>query len=225
MTVQLHALVEVWPSETMVYIVELPGCLAAGSSAGAALERLPDEVEAHLGWLAVNGFPQQSEEVSIEIAEQLAAHDGRGPLFDSDRAAVSPAQLDFALRVGALARRDLIDVYRATSGLRRTRRPEPNAWSLAEHLLHVARLDLHYLATLTGEKAEALAATLPYEPVAALQAGGALAAQRLLALSEAQRGAVTTAPNGEGWTAGKVVRRMTAHLREHYPWVLELARG
>jgi hypothetical protein len=28
----------------------------------------------------------------------------------------------------------------------------------------------------------------------------------------------------EEWTAAKVLRRMTAHLREHYPWMVEIAR-
>jgi hypothetical protein len=29
---------------------------------------------------------------------------------------------------------------------------------------------------------------------------------------------------GEDWTAAKVLRRMTSHLREHYPWMVEIAR-
>lgn len=222
---QLRALVEIWPSETMVYIAELPGCVSAGSSADEALEGLPEAVEAHLSWLAGNGFVAGEGDVVIDIVEQLQSTDGRGPLFDADRVAVSAAELEHALRVGALARRDLIDVYRSVSGLRRTRRPDADAWSIAEHLTHVARLDCHYLAALENVEPAALAATLPDDPVAALQTSGALAGRMLTAWVGGGRGAVVVELDGEGWSAGKVIRRMTGHLREHHPWVLQLARG
>jgi DNA-directed RNA polymerase specialized sigma24 family protein len=30
--------------------------------------------------------------------------------------------------------------------------------------------------------------------------------------------------DGEEWTAAKVLRRMSEHLREHYPWMREIAK-
>jgi len=221
---QLRALVEVWPSETLVYIQELPGALASGATTEEALAALADAVEAHLGWLAGNGFAfDAAEAIGIEVVEQMIAGDGVGPLFALDRETLYDARLNLALRIGALARRDLIDVYRSMSAVRRERVVDGGGWSVAAHLRHVAELDLAYTAPLARVGVEPV--VLPGDPVAALQVSGRIAAERLEAVPPEARGTVFQTDSGEQWTASKAVRRMTAHLREHLHWVLALARG
>ena len=217
----LRALIEVWSGEAGIYIHELPGVYAAGSTTDDALLLLPDVVEQHLAWLASHGFDVGTAPVEIAIAEVLPAVDGRrGPLFDADREPATSRSIEQALQVARLARRDLIDVYRAVSEVRRSQASAPGTWSMAEHLLHVAEMERFYLNCLPWGPD----ALLPADPVRALQSSAQLADSTLHAVRDEQRDAVYPS-NGEQWTLAKVLRRMTGHLREHLPWLREIARG
>ena len=215
----LRALIEVWPLEAGIYIHELPGVYASGPTTDAALEVLPDVVERHLAWLASHGFDIGDAPVEIAIAEEMPAVEGRyGPLFDADREPLTTDAGEQALQIAGLARRDLVDLYRAVSDVRRSWRPE-GGWSIADHLVHVAEMERFYLGSLPW----CVDSRLPDDPVRALQASALLAESALREAPEASRSAVFTHA-GERWTVAKVARRMAAHLREHLPWVQELAR-
>lgn len=218
----LRALVEVWPGEVAAFVHELPGVIVSAPSLDELLEALPNSVEAHLGWLAAHGFDTDSfAGAEIEVAEQLDAVEGkRGPLFEADREIATPDQIDAALQIAALARRDLVDLYRSISEFRRELVRSEGQWSVAYHLQHVAEAEVFYASRLGQEEPE----PLPSDPVEALRASAAYATNVLTTLPESARAQVFER-RGEQWTATKVLRRMTSHLREHYPWVRELAHG
>ncbi len=217
----VRALIEQWPDNVAIYIHELPGVIVAGDTVDAALERLPDGIEAHLSWLASHGFDVGPyAEVGIELAEQLeATHLAEGPLFEADREPSSPEQIDRTLQVAALARRDLVDVYRALSSVRRDAPLSAGDWSVAGHLRHIAEAEAWYADSLVLEPFGAL----PHDPLEAMRASAGYTDGTLRALSPADRARVFERGN-QLWTANKVMRRMVGHLREHYPWVQELAR-
>jgi hypothetical protein len=218
----LSALIEAWPSETGIYIQQLPGLYASGPDEVAALDVLPDAVERHLSWLATHGAMDLPDEpLDIEIVERLAATDGRtGPLFAADRTVIDVAQRDRALTIAALGRRDLIDLYRSVSTMRRTTIPASGEWTIADHLHHVAERDLSCIAAFAAEPTP----RLPEDPVHALQVSGTYVAQALQNMPETMLAAVVER-DGELWTIAKTIRRMTAHIRDHEQWVRQIARS
>lgn len=218
----LQALIEEWPNESIIYVDELPGVIARGHPLGIAIEALPDAIEDHLSWMAAHGFDVRRFAGSdVEIAEQLPAATGTGgPLFDADRAIVSTEQLAEAFAVMALARRDLVDVYRSVSELRRNRAPSPGSWSIADHLRHAAATELAYVNLLAGD----VDTRLPDDPVRALQASAA-EVERVLRSLDADSIAMIQPSNGEEWTPRKMLRRLAGLLRGQYPEVRRLAHG
>lgn len=218
----LRALVELWLNETGIYIDRLPGVYASGENEPAALSALPDAVEQHLAWLASHGgFEMPGEALEIEIAERLPAREGRyGPLFESDRVPVSDEDIEQALRVAALGRRDLIDLYRSVSAMRRNSTPADGGWSIAQHLRHVAELDLFYVTAFSSGPWP----SLPDDPVQALQTSATFV-QQVIHKAARERPADVIEHGGEEWTVAKVLRRVTAHVREHEPWVRRIARS
>lgn len=218
----LRALVEIWPNENMIYIHELPGAVVGRETLAAALRDLPDAVEGHLNWIATHGFDVRPfAGADVDVAEELEAVEGRrGPLFDADREPPSTEHIEWTLSVASIARRDLIDLYRSVSALRRERAPATEEWSIADHLRHIAESEMFYASNLGKDTP----VPLPADPVAALQASAGYAEKTLRSLDETDRVRVHE-HGGEAWTSTKVLRRMSGHLREHYPWVRELAHN
>ena len=218
----LHALIEEWPNECGVYVHELPGVFVGDESLAATLEVLPDTIEAHLSWLASHGFDVRPYAgADVEVSEERVAIEGRrGPLFEADRSIPSPDDIDQALSVAALARRDLIDLYRSVSDVRRDRSPATGGWSIAEHLRHIAEAEAYYADTLVESPLDGL----PHDPIQAMHVSAEHADAILRTLSGDDHLRVARR-DGEEWTTTKVLRRMTGHLREHYPWVRDIARS
>lgn len=216
----VRALVEEWPDEVSVYVHELPGVIATADTLAGALDLLPDATEAHLSWLASHGFDVRTYDgLEIEVAEQLAADDGGiGPLFELDRDPATRERVEQVLQIAALARRDLVDLYRSVSEHRRDRTPSTDEWSIAEHLRHVAEAEAWYADSLVDGEIGGLL----HDPLDAMRAGAAHADGILRGLDDDDRARVVERA-GARWTPTKVMRRMAGHLREHYPWVQELA--
>jgi predicted RNase H-like HicB family nuclease len=218
----LHVLVEEWPAEWGGFVHELPGVYAGAATFELLLDMLPAAVESHLGWLASHGFSTGSGgPVEMEIAESLPAIDGRyGPVFHLDRETVTSGRLEEAIAIAALARRDLIDLYRSASDVRRSFTSSNDSWTMKQHLRHVASTEVFYVDQLAGDSG----IVLPDDPVHALQASGRHAEAVLTGLDASDLSMLATSRDEE-WTPGKVLRRMTGHLREHYPWLQKHAYG
>jgi uncharacterized damage-inducible protein DinB len=216
----VRALVKQWPGGVLIYVHELPGVVVAGDFADDAIDRLADGVEAHLNWLAAHGFDMQPYlELEIEVAEQREASQSRGLFFEADCEPASSDQIEQALQIAALARRDLVDLYRSVSNVRRDRPLSGDDWSIADHLRHIAEAEVWYASNLTSQQL----GDLPHDPLEAMRASARYADGALRSLNGADRERVFQR-SGQVWTAHKVMRRMVGHLREHYPWVRELAR-
>lgn len=217
----VRALVEQWPHDVAIYIHELPGLIVAGATLEDALDVLPDGVEAHIYWLASHGFDVAPfAGVEIDVAEQLAASQAaEGPLFVADCEAATPQRIEATLQVAALARRDLVDLYRSVSIARRDGDTTNGDWSIADHLRHVAGSEVWYVDSLGN----GLQHELPRDPLQAMKASASYADSRLRSLNDVERQRVFER-SGQQWTASKAMRRMVGHLREHHPWVQGLAR-
>lgn len=217
----VRALVEQWPDDFAIYIHELPGVVVAGATLDEALQALADGVEAHLNWLGSHGFDLSLyTDLEIDVAEQLTANPViEGPLFAADREPASTERIESALQVAALARRDLVDLYRSVSTVRRDASMSKGDWSIAGHLRHIAGAEAWYVEPLVAGQS----ADLPSDPVEAMRASASYADGVLRSLSDSGRVQVFER-SGQEWTANKTTRRMAGHLREHYPWVRDLAR-
>lgn len=218
----LHVLVEEWSAEWGGFVYELPGLYAGAATLDLLLDKLPSAVESHIAWLASHGFSTGNDgPIEMEVAETLPAIGGRyGPLFQLDREVVASERMEVAIAVAALARRDLIDLYRSVSDVRRSVTSSNDAWTMKQHLKHIASTEVFYVDRLDGKSG----IVLPDDPVKALQTSGRHA-ESVLSGWDATGRSNLVERDGEEWTAGKVLRRMTSHLREHFPWVQALAHG
>lgn len=225
---QFQALVEEWPGESMVYFRELPGCVSSAATTEAALQAVPAVVEQYFRWLKENDivlFEEEVRPISIVLAERLSSKSSAGPLFAADRAAPDDLEIDNALNVAATARALIIELVAEVPAQLHEQALQPGDWSLIQHLRHIMESETWYVSRLT-EHPE------PEQPVPPMNADdismkifeNAMDFELVLRdLSPEQRTRVFIHGNEE-WTAAKVLRRMAGHLREHYPWMQEIAR-
>ncbi len=226
---QFHALIEEWPSESMVYFRELPGCLSAASTSEAALQGAPTVVEDYFRWLKKNEivlFEKEVNPLNVVLAERLKSIEpDSGPLFATDRAAPDDLEIDNALNVAATARALIIELVAEVPPHLYDQALTPGGWSLTDHLEHIMESETWYVSRLAEQPAsEQPAQTMDADTISMKIFENAMDFEIVLRnLTPEQRTRVFV-HEGEEWTAAKVLRRMTGHLREHYPWMQELAR-
>lgn len=222
---QYNALVEEWPGETMVYFRELPGCLSTAPTFEEAIAATSTAIANHIRWLKANELIEEIDnEISVVVKERIAAgENGPGPRFEAELAPPSDEEIDLALNVAGMARAELLDLYEGIPAEQRDHTPAPGDWSITEHLRHIIESELWYVSRLSDIPQEKPLSELSPEISVALFDVGMDSELALRDLSEEQRRRVFT-HEGEEWTAAKVLRRLVGHLREHYPWVKELAR-
>ncbi|TMD51763.1 MAG: DinB family protein [Chloroflexi bacterium] len=202
---QFYALIEEWPDECMAFFRELPGCYCSAPTYQEMVKAVPGAVADYLKWVKV-----------------VAKEGGAGPRFEADLAPPDDIEIDKALNVAATARAALLELYEQVSPERQRRRLAPDSWSLTEHMLHLLESEGWYVSRLSEQ---------PIEPtidanadIAMIFFDHAMDYELILrGLSPEQRSQVFT-HDGAEWTAAKVLRRMTEHLREHYPWMVEIAK-
>lgn len=223
---RFRALVEEWDTETLVFIRELPGCFATAPTGEAAVHAAHNAVSQHLFWLMRKRLPMPCDPrdpIRISVEEWLLASGDAepiGPLFKADCAALTPDALLTGLQIADAARGDLLKCYAQTPARLHTITLPPDTMTLEDHLAHVAQMELWYVAALNDGRMPT--ARLSNSPADALRSSGDYAAGRLRALSPELLGQIFER-DGESWTAAKVLRRMTAHLREHLPLVERIA--
>ena len=221
-----YALIEEWLGESMAYFRELPGCFSSALTTGEAVKAAPGAVADYLKWVKANDIIIVEEfdgQIEIVEKERIAVKDGGvGPRFEADLAPPDDIEIDKALNVAAAARAALLELYEQVSPERQQRRLAPDSRSLTEHMLHLLDAEGWYVSRLSEQ---------PIEPTIDANADIAMIffdhamdyELFLRGLSPEQRQKVYT-HDGEEWTAAKVLRRMTGHLREHYPWMAEIAK-
>lgn len=222
-----YALVEDWPRESMIFFRELPGCFSSASTFEEALNNAPTAITAYLNWLKKNDITiveDDGSDISVVVKERLAAIDGKkGPRFEADLLPPDDTEIEAALNVAAVARTELLELYESVPEQDRERPLHPGDWSLTQHLTHIVEAEVWYASRLMDAPPAHPGSNLQSDISMALFDNAMDVEFLMRDLPQEQRGHVFL-HNGEEWTAAKVLRRMVEHLREHYPWMREIAR-
>ncbi|GAC1568804.1 MAG: hypothetical protein NVS3B14_19510 [Ktedonobacteraceae bacterium] len=222
---QYKALIEESPAECMAYFRELPGCYCSRPALEEALQALPGAVADYLKWLKANDVTVLEDfdgQIEVVVTEHVAAENGVILLlFEADLAPPDDFEIDKALNVAAAARAALLELYEEVPPAQQTRKLSPQSWSLSEHMLHLLEAEGWYISRLNEHPVEPASDAFPADIAMAFFDNAMDYELVLRALTPAQRQQIYT-HDGEQWTAAKVLRRMTGHLREHYPWMAEI---
>lgn len=224
---QYYALVEDWPGESMIFFRELPGCFSSAPTCEEALKNAPAAISTYLSWLKKNDITiveDNGTDIAVVVKERLAAIDGqKGPRFEADLPPPDDVEIDTALNVAAVARIDLLELYEGVPARDRERVLHAGEWSLTQHLAHVVETEAWYASRLMDAPPANPGPDLQSDVSMALFDNAMDVELILRGLTPEQRGRVFL-HDGEQWTAAKVLRRMVEHLREHYPWMREIAK-
>lgn len=225
---QFQALIEEWPGEFMAFFRELPGCFCSAATYEGVVRSAPAAIAEYLKWVKANDITVLDEfdgTIEVNIKERVAAKDEHtGPRFEADIAPPGDNEVDIALNVAASARAALLELYEDLAPEQQQRVLTPGSWSLAQHLQHLRESETWYISQLSDQPDGVDDSAPPPADLAMAFFEDAMDHELLLRhLTPEQRQRIFI-HSGEEWTAAKVLRRMTEHLREHYPWMLEIAR-
>jgi predicted RNase H-like HicB family nuclease len=220
-----YALIEEWPQESLVCFRELPGCLSTAPTAEEAIAKAPEAIADYLDWLKQNKIFFLEEEITstnVVVKERLRA-DRVGSRFEAELAAPTDREMTNALMVAATARTLLAELYNEVPLAQRNCAIIPGEWSLMEHLQHILKAEAHYVGCLNDQPPDELLPVTEAELPLKLIENGMYHETFLRGLSAEQRAHVYIHGEAE-WTAAKVLRRMTEHLRVHFPWMQTIVR-
>jgi uncharacterized damage-inducible protein DinB len=216
----VYALVEEWPQESLVSFRELPGCLSTAPTAEEAIQKAPEAVTDYLCWLKQNKIFFLEEEITpinVMVKERVRA-DRVGPRFEAELVAPTDREMANALTVAATARALLAELYNDVLPAQRSCAFKPGEWSLMDHLQHILQAEAHFVGCLSDQPPEAMPPVTEEELSTKLSENGMNYEAFLRGQTAEQRARVYIHGEAE-WTAAKVLRRMTEHLRDHYPWM------
>ncbi|HEU0001418.1 MAG TPA: hypothetical protein VFQ36_10990 [Ktedonobacteraceae bacterium] len=221
-----YALIEEWsdPDESIVFFRELPGCFVSTPTTHEAVQQAPGAIVEYIRWLQQHRIFFLEEDVSsitIVVKEILRA-ESVGPRFASDLPAPTDQEINHALQVAAIARELLAHLFSEVAPAHRNRTLTPGEWSLTDHFEHILKADAHYVGCLSNQMPEALLPVPEPELATKLIENGRTYETILRGLTPTQRTRIYLHGEAE-WTTAKTLRRMTKHLREHYPWMQEIA--
>ena len=225
---QYYALVEDWPGESLIFFRELPGCFSSAPTCEEALKNAPAAISTYLSWLKKNDITfveDDGRDIAVTVKERLAAMDGqKGPRFEADLPPPDDVEIDAALNVAAVARTELLELYEGVQERDRERVLYTGEWSLTQHLAHIVEAEAWYASRLMDAPPANPGPDLHFDVSMALFDNAMDVELLMSGLTPEQRGHVFL-HGGEEWTAAKVLRRMVEHLREHYPWMRDIAKG
>jgi predicted RNase H-like HicB family nuclease len=196
------AVVEEWPTEVCLYVPDLPGFISKADSGAGALAQANDALDGWIDWLVRSELVEQRPETgAINIVETLVASEGRGPAFALDREPFDAARTELALAVGRSILSDLLYQFDET--------PIGERPPVLSVLRHVAEMDRWYALRLIPASGK------PFESIEdELVQSASFFEETIDAIPNGQW-TVEHVIDGEVWTAGKALRRRTAHLHEH----------
>jgi hypothetical protein len=203
------AVVEIWTSEALLFLPDLPGFQVKAITGTDALDLARERVRPFLHWLEEGELiPELPVDSTIELVETTPATGAIGPFFAADAQQSDAEQIEFGLSVGRAALSDLLFVF---DDVDRERRSE------AERVLrHVAELDRWYATRLSPAQGAPFAAIEDE-----LVQSASLFEEVIDTLVSAGRHADWVTDN-ERWSVAKALRRRTGHLREHLPDLIAL---
>jgi predicted RNase H-like HicB family nuclease len=223
---QFFALIEEWPDGSLIYFRELPGCFSSGPTYEEAVKAAPGAIAGYLNWTKANGIVVLEDfDGSIDVVEKehsIVQEGEQGPRFVADLPPPNDAEIDLALNVAAAARAAILELYEQVSPEKQNRRLTQESWSLTEHLAHLIESEAWYVSRLQERPAEDFPISGDLEMVFFDRAMDYELFFRDLSPELRQR---VFTHLGEEWTAAKALRRMTGHLREHYPWMAAIANA
>ena len=212
----------------MAFFRALPGCYCSAATYESLLTNIPASIADYLKWIKGNDIIVLDEfdgQVEVVIQERLVAENGKiGPLFETDLAPPDEIEIDKALNVAAAARAALLELYEQVSPAQQMHRLSPASWSLTEHMQHLLESEAWYVSRLSEHPGEPASDSAPADLAMKFFDNAMDYELALRALTPEQLRRVYT-HDGEQWTAAKVLRRMTEHLREHYPWMEEIVKN
>ncbi|MEO7022307.1 MAG: hypothetical protein ABI234_19320, partial [Ktedonobacteraceae bacterium] len=87
---QFYALIEEWPSESIVFFRALPGCSSSAPTTAEALQKAPEAISNYFRWLKENDIVLVEGEITpieVVLKERLpSSSESSGPFFEADRA-------------------------------------------------------------------------------------------------------------------------------------------
>lgn len=226
---QFYALLEEWPGESIVFFQTLPGCFSAASLGADALKAAPLAIETYLGWLKENNatiVEGEVEPLEVVLAEHLRSNGSAcGPLFQADLATPDDLEMQNALNVAATTRALIIEMISLVPEHVYEQPSIPGSWSLARHLRHILEREDWYVSRLTDQPAlVGYASSMNADDISMQIFENAMDSELFLQNLTPDERARVFVHDGESWTAAKVLRRMTHHLREHYAWMAEIVK-
>ena len=205
-----QAAVEVWPSETLLFIPALPGFQVCAPSPEQAQADAEYRVDAFIQWLHECELAEELPTgEGIVIAEEASAGGGAGPIFESDSIASDSDYNELALAVGRAALSDLLFALDDV--------PKEHKQTAERTLRHVAEMDRWYATRL------APAQGTPFTAIEDEIVQSASLFEETVDAFLTSRNPVTWVLEGETWSIRKALRRRSGHLREHLVELLRLA--
>ena len=205
-----EGLMEEWPDRAQLYVKELPGFFASAPTRDELIEISLPALDLHLSWLDGHGYEGTiADEGGLVIDEDLGSQGELGPRFEADLVEPDHDAIEQALGLGRVALSDvidLVDAHEASQG------PSEEFDRIVRHL---AVQDL-WFATRLNDSPPSLKPVA--DPVDAMITAAGLFEERIDDLAGEAPGVIIR--DGEEWTLAKLLRRRSAHVREH---ALELA--
>lgn len=205
-----EGLMEEWPDRSQLYVKELPGFFAAAPTRDELIEISLPALDLHLSWLAGHGYEGAiADEGGLAIVEDLKSQSDAGPRFEADLSEPDEEAIEQALGLGRVALSDVIDLVDALEA------SQGSSQEIDRFVRHLAVQDL-WFATRLNDAPPSLKPVA--DPVGAMIAAAGIFEERIDELAGDAPGVLNR--DGEEWTLAKLLRRRTAHIREH---ALELA--
>lgn len=201
-------------------ILDLPGCLASGTSQQDALAALTAEIPRYHAWLKRHDeyTPDVHGPFHLTVRQVLATTPTeRGEarvFFEPDAIPVDDEDMDWGTALIGWAAEDLaelatrIPVAALDAGL------PMGGWTIRQTLLHAAGAQLWFFGRLQEAPGRISPDQLGTEPVAALRQTTAALVRSLRSADGATR-SVISEHGGERWSLRKVIRRSVEHVRQH----------
>jgi predicted RNase H-like HicB family nuclease len=192
-------------------VVELPGCIARGTSPDEAVARVREAFRDYVDLMRTRGVALEHV-VDLDPAQFTVKEPEARHTYPEDFRRVEEHELRDFLHQYEASRAALLALVRGLSSEQLERKPTPDSWSVRECLEHIAATEATLLTRLEA---------WPESDFAAIQAVHRMAFQRFSVMepddTDRERRIL-----GQRWSARKVMRRLLEHEYEHLRQIREV---